>query len=284
MKRNTIVIHTNELGRYGVDVKPVSRLTDATQAAHRDDHYMFILLQSGRFVWEVDFKEIVLSGPSVCFIAPGQVHRYIHFKDTTGWLVFISTEFISTQNREIFEAYQNLLQSVAIGLNDAVFSTIPIIEDVLQQELMPLRRSLLGSLIDALSALVASHILQTQNAVNLIGGQKYKTVVRFKQLVRERYRELKQVQAYAVLLNITPLYLNEVAREITGFPASYWINQEILLEAKRMLYYTVLDVKQIAFELGYDDHAYFSRFFKKHTDNTPLAFRTAKPLFVQSSP
>lgn len=75
------------------------------------------------------------------------------------------------------------------------------------------------------------------------------------------------------MLNITPLYLNEIVKEITGFPASYWIQQETILEARRLLYYTDLDIKQIAYRLGYDDHAYFSRFFKKSTGNTASQFR-----------
>ncbi len=80
----------------------------------------------------------------------------------------------------------------------------------------------------------------------------------------------------AAQLHITPLYLNEIVKEITGFPASYWIHQEIMLEAKRLLYYTNLDVKQIAFDLGYEDHAYFSRFFKKNTGLTAGEFRNTK--------
>ncbi|GAA5087448.1 hypothetical protein GCM10023210_10290 [Chryseobacterium ginsengisoli] len=100
-------------------------------------------------------------------------------------------------------------------------------------------------------------------------------------MIQIHYKELKQVKEYASLLNITPLYLNEIVKEITGFSASHWIHQEIILEAQRLLYYTDLDIKQIAFQLGYEDHAYFSRFFKKNTGNTASQFRERKPLFVQ---
>jgi AraC family transcriptional activator of pobA len=49
--------------------------------------------------------------------------------------------------------------------------------------------------------------------------------------------------------------------------------QEVVLEAKRLLYYSRLNVKEIAYELGYEDHTYFSRLFKQNTEMTPLAFR-----------
>ena len=59
----------------------------------------------------------------------------------------------------------------------------------------------------------------------------------------------------------------------TGFPISYWIHQQVVLEAKRLLYYTNMDVKEIAFSLGYEDPTYFSRLFSKVTGISPGAFR-----------
>jgi AraC family transcriptional regulator, transcriptional activator of pobA len=76
--------------------------------------------------------------------------------------------------------------------------------------------------------------------------------------VQLRYKQYKQVKDYASFLNITPLYLNEIVKQITGFTVSYWIQQTIMLEAKRLLYYSKMDIKQIAFELGYEDFTYFS--------------------------
>lgn len=54
-------------------------------------------------------------------------------------------------------------------------------------------------------------------------------------------------------------YLNECVKNITGFSVSYHIQQRIILEAKRMLFYTNKSIKEIAIELGYDDYPYFSK-------------------------
>lgn len=273
MAKNTILLHQHELKTTSVEIKPMKSLNRTVQVPHRDDHYMFIVQQKGHFSWELDFTAITLSGPSLCFVAPGQVHRYTGYKNCEGWLVFVDSGLISTQFREIFDTYLNTHQSVPVQKEDAVFKIMPLLEDTLHQPSMPLRKIVMRSLIAALAGMTASKIIQSQNATNLIGGQKYDTVLRFKQLVNAQFKELKQVKAYASLLNITPLYLNEVVKEITGFAASHWIHQEILLEAKRLLFYSSLDVKQIAFDLGYEDHAYFSRFFKKNTGMTATAFR-----------
>lgn len=282
MKKQSIPIHVDELEAHGIEIHPIGGNIEAFQMPHRDDHYMFIIQQEGTFLLEVDFKEVVIVGASLCFVAPGQVHRYLSFKDTQGWMVFADTGLLAAQSRDIFSAYFNAGQSVPVQKDDAVFKLVPILEDVLGNALVPMREKLIGSLTDSLTALIASSIIKAQHATHVIGGQKYNTLIRFKKLVAEKYSQLKQVKDYAELLNISPLYLNEIVKEITGFPASYWISQEIILEAKRMLYYTTLDVKQIAYELGYEDHAYFSRFFKKHVGMTAMTFRNIKPLFVQS--
>lgn len=277
MKKQSIPIHVAELEENGIEIHPISNNIEPYQMPHRDDHYMFIIQQAGFMLLEVDFKEVAISGASLCFVAPGQVHRYLSYEDAQGWLMFADTSLLSVQSRDIFSAYFNAGQIATVQKDDAVFKLVPLLEEVVGNALMPLREKLISSLTDSMTSLIASSILKSQKVSHVIGGQKYNTVIRFKKLVAEKYSELKQVKEYAELLHLSPLYLNEITKEITGFPASYWISQEIILEAKRMLYYTTLDVKQIAYALGYEDHAYFSRFFKKHVGMTALTFRSLKP-------
>lgn len=282
MKKQSIPIHVAELEENGIEIHRISSNIEPYQMPHRDDHYMFIIQQAGSMLMEVDFKEVAIPGASLFFVAPGQVHRYLRFEDAQGWLLFVDTSLLSVQSRDIFSTYFNAGQIASVQKDDAVFKLVPLLEEVVGNALIPLREKLISSLTDSLTSLIASSIIKAKHVTHVIGGQKYNTVIRFKKLVAEKYSTLKQVKAYAEMLNISPLYLNEIAKEITGFPASYWISQEIILEARRMLYYTTLDVKQIAYALGYDDHAYFSRFFKKQVGMTALAFRNIKPLIVQS--
>ncbi len=94
-------------------------------------------------------------------------------------------------------------------------------------------------------------------------------------MVRQNYKTLKSPSEYAEKLNISRGYLTEAVREVTGKPAQHWIHQEILIEAKRLLAFTHLTIKQIAYELGYDDHTYFSRLFSKLEDESPSEFRNS---------
>lgn len=95
----------------------------------------------------------------------------------------------------------------------------------------------------------------------------------FQALLLDNVRTLKSPIQYAKALNYSLSHLNESVKITTGFPISYWIHQQVVLEAKRLLYYTNMDVKEIAFSLGYEDPTYFSRLFSKVTGISPGAFR-----------
>lgn len=242
--------------------------------AHRDDYYMLILLQKGTIEIEIDFTAITFKGAALCIVTPGQVHRYLQTKNIAGYFIFIDIALVSRQYREIFDTYEHVRQVATISKENVLFAGTQVLLQLLSQEYHALSRSVISSHVNTILGITASCIMQSQSAGHPGTGQRYNIVKQFKQLIREHYKTIKQVQHYAARLNITPLYLNEVVKDMTGLPASSWIQQEIILEAQRMLFYTSQDVKQIAWELGYEDHTYFSRFFKKNTGMTALEFRT----------
>jgi AraC family transcriptional activator of pobA len=278
MKKPAIDIHRDELKEVRVKVWQVNEpVKGRAEQAHRDDHFIFIIQRKGDFLWELDFNQVTLTGPTVCYVAPGQVHRYINIRRADVWMVFMESDLVPPQAIEIFNACLNGKQTAVIADNDPIFQLVPILDKALKQENTNLQQKLIGTLAATLALMTATKLITDHYDETLLSSQQYQLVTHFKKLLSDNFREIKQVKIYSVMLNITPLYLNEVSKAVTGFTASYWINQQVLLEAKRLLYYTTLDVKQVAYELGYDDHTYFSRFFKKHTGLTALSFRTGKP-------
>ncbi|WP_255155471.1 AraC family transcriptional regulator [Ferruginibacter sp. HRS2-29] len=94
----------------------------------------------------------------------------------------------------------------------------------------------------------------------------------FRKLLSEGWY-LRPPSWFARELNITTSHLNDSVKQITGYSCTYWLQDAMITEARRLLYYTNNDVKEIAFTLGFEDPAYFSRLFKKMTGETALAFR-----------
>ncbi|WP_374461465.1 helix-turn-helix domain-containing protein [Chryseobacterium taeanense] len=281
MAKTEILFHKDELKSTGIEIISLEGLEFKDKVPHRDDHFMLIIQIKGNFVLEIDFREVILSGSSLCYIAPGQVHQYREQENNEGWIVFLETALVAKAYLEVLNTSLNSHQFSEISPDDLIFNFIPVFKSMLTMQAETFTDSIITSLTDSLLGIFVQNLMQNRKAKNLIGGQKYKTVIEFKHLVQQHYKKLKQVKEYSEILNITPLYLNEIVKEITGFSASHWIHEEIILEAQRLLYYTDLDIKQIAYQLGYDDHAYFSRFFKKNTGNTASQFRIKKTLFVQ---
>ncbi|GAA4458171.1 AraC family transcriptional regulator [Rurimicrobium arvi] len=95
----------------------------------------------------------------------------------------------------------------------------------------------------------------------------------FSMLVEKHFREKHSVSEYAPLLNLAAKTLSNKLRRLNLPQPNEVIKDRIMLEAKRLLIYTPMSAKEIAYDLGYDDPAYFNRLFVRKTGNTPTAFR-----------
>jgi AraC family transcriptional activator of pobA len=87
--------------------------------------------------------------------------------------------------------------------------------------------------------------------------------VRFRELVEKHYAEHWTVERYAEELNLTESRLNRLSQKNFGKSAFGFIQERLLLEARRKLIYTSTSISQLAYELGFSDPGYFCRFFKK---------------------
>lgn len=98
-------------------------------------------------------------------------------------------------------------------------------------------------------------------------------VTRFLGLVDERFRERQTIEAYAATLGATPYLLNRATREGLGMSPSAVVRDRALQEAKRLLLYTMLDVGEVAFALGFQDAAHFGRLFRREVGEAPARWR-----------
>ena len=242
---------------------------------HRDDHYIFFLMEAGIASMMIDFAEVSIPEHCIFYVLPGQVHHRIDHVHAEGWFLAVDTLLVPKEFRLVFEN-QLLLQQPYL-LNQQQYqqshSLIQLLNNhFLYNKQSPFYIDILRSLLNAFTGIAACGYDHLND-----NGSKHSRPVQiaqqFKGLVSDNYKNEKRPTAYAGMLNLSEAYLNEALKKATGSPVSYWITHEVILEAKRLLYYTQLNVKEIAHELGYEDHTYFSRLFKKTTGVTPLDFR-----------
>lgn len=114
-----------------------------------------------------------------------------------------------------------------------------------------------------------------------VQDDKFYIIRRFNVLVETHYRKEHGVAFYAAQLNKSPKTLSNLFALYNDKTPLQVIQERILIEAKRLLYYTNQTIKEITFELGFEDAAYFSNFFKRHTALSPQDFRNNKSLVPQ---
>jgi AraC family transcriptional activator of pobA len=246
-----------------------------TIGAHRDDHFIFFLLEQGSGTVKIELQDITLTKGQLFFIAPSQVHHRIKTANARGWFVAVDISLIPLEYRNIFEP--RIIVQHPVSLSDDELKQYSALLTLLfeaftnrQQE--NLYQPIIHSLVEAFTGMVAVHYKQ----VNTIDNKYSRSAVltsQFKKLLVINSHKLMSPSAYAEQLNVSLGHLNGSVKKITGSPVSYWIQQELFMEAKRLLYHSDLEVKLIANELGYADYSYFSRSFRKAVGISPTEFR-----------
>ena len=119
--------------------------------------------------------------------------------------------------------------------------------------------------------------LRNRNAVstNLRSDHKRLVFQQFIKLVHENYSRERQVIYYADRLCISPKYLSRLCREISGKSAPEWIDAYVMLEAKNLLKYSDMPIKEIVYRLNFSNQTVFYKFFKAHTGMTPTEYRNS---------
>lgn len=105
-------------------------------------------------------------------------------------------------------------------------------------------------------------------------SEEHRIIAKLKDLLDKHYSQLHSPKDYAELLFMSAKTLSKIVKDTYGKPLSTLISDRIIIEAKRELYLTGKTIKEIAFELGYEDEYYFSRFFKNKTGISPKNYRT----------
>ena len=242
---------------------------------HRDDHYIFFLLKKGSGSLVIDLQNVDLKTGQLYYILPGQVHHHITTRKAEGWFLAIDTSLVPVECRNVFEGKLSL--QFPCTLRPALFQQCLNLLALLAERYAGTNKAGLDRL--AIYGLLQSFLAMAADAYDDLPEPNHRLSRpaelsrQFKMLMAKNIRVNKSPSDYSTRLNVSESYLNESVKRITGFSISYWIQQEILLEAKRLLYYSEFNVKEISYELGYEDPSYFSRFFRKAAGMSALEFR-----------
>ena len=251
-----------------------SSLHDWHIRPHRHGDLLQVLyMQSGRVELEIEGGMVQLEGTVLQVVPALCVHGYRFSPDTRGYVLSLALPLVSQLEQALGEHMLRKALGLSVvgkdkGYLNWLFANLWH-EYVGQQNG---RDIVLASMINGLLIWVHRRGRQ-HDAPSFAKGQQH--LQRFTALVEEHYREHLSVEQYAHRLGCSAPHLNALCRRLAGHSALELINRRLLLEAKRCLVYTSLNISQISESLGFSEPAYFSRFFKRHSAVTPSAFRHA---------
>ena len=253
-----------------------------TEQPHKHSYFEVCFFTDGSGEHEIDFRTHKIVSPGIHFLRPGQVHVIRRGKEYQGYLLVFSEEFfnLNFQNMEVIPGYPLITQLE----NGPILNLTQEQYDDFLQLIQNIKKELVNSDEESDKIIVSflkifflklrqnfSKLVTTKNETS---SRMRGLVYRFNQLVEENYTQIHHVKEYAEVLGESPINLNRAIKSVTGKTASEIIIERLILEAKRLLIYSDLNNKEVAYKLNYEDPSYFARIFRRKTGLTPSAFRT----------
>jgi AraC family transcriptional regulator, transcriptional activator of pobA len=246
---------------------------------HRKKYYFMSFVRMGSSRHWIDQVPYVLKPDTFYFTVPQQIHLKEASEPFTGITMSFTEEFLSLDESGALKKLpiiQNPDNGHELSLAD---NDVQFIDDLLVKIMAEYntksqwQQSMLLAYMKVLLIYLSRLYNQQLTDANALPGRAL--VNAYLAHIDSRYKEYHEVGHYAGLMNVSAGHLSELIKAQSGKPAIAHIHDRLIVEARRLLFHTERSVKEIAFELGFEDASYFNRFYKRITGDTPVVYRQA---------
>jgi AraC family transcriptional regulator, transcriptional activator of pobA len=263
----------------------ISDLRDAQAYDHvtRLNYYSVLWLQKGKGTYKADFSEYEFSADSMLFFTPYQPFMLTLDKAIEGKALFFHPDFFCIEKHKKEVAcngvlFNNVYNPPHIQLSDADKVEFAHLFAKMRSEMENTAMAQFDLLVSYLKIFLINasrlKVNQTPEAALVLQESKQPFVLnKLKDLIEDNFKTKHTPSEYADMLNITAKALGKISKQHFNKTLSELIQERIVIEAKRELYLTNKPIKEIAYELGFEDEYYFSRYFKKTSDISPQIYR-----------
>ncbi|MCQ2127254.1 MAG: AraC family transcriptional regulator [Bacteroidaceae bacterium] len=249
---------------------------------HVHTFYEILWFQDGTGSHFVDFQEYPIHPGTIFFLTPGQVHNFDGSDAYKGVAIKLCTDFMQGRGDDSdlfvkYDLFHTFDTSPYYVIDDGTAAQLQALVDSMEEELkigkdvghIDMLRSLLKIF------LIKVHRYGYKEGELRLDGLKpaHRLFVQFRGMLEKDYATKHTVQEYADGLNVSVRTLNKCVNECSGRSPLAFITDRIMLEARRQVRYGNLMIKEIAYNLGYEDPSYFVKLFKRQTGMLPSDFR-----------
>jgi AraC-like DNA-binding protein len=243
-------------------------------------HLVISICQSGSCKADFDMQPVEFKQHDIAVMLPDHIiGNGDCSEDYSVTMIIIARSFFDQlTNREAFRGFLKYKNRPNYHLNEEQYSQINTILATLRLVVEiehPKRIESIANLLDILFYALTDY----RGEESMKKEEKRSTYIfnAFYDLLIDNYQQQHELSWYAEKMCLTPKYFSGVIRQITGKSAAQWINEVLILHAKRLLYTrSNMTVQQIAYELGFKSNATFCRFFKDQTGLRPSEYRKEK--------
>ncbi len=249
----------------------------------RNNYFSLIWVQEGKGKVKADFAEYDFEANTLFAFSPYQPYMITAKGSIKGVAIYFHSDFfcIFKHHKEIScngVLYNNIYNPPFVKVDEPSVATFQMLTEQIKSEMQNTELAQYELLVSYLKIfLITAARLKTQQqpeAAEVLKDQKEPFILqKLKDTIEEKFKSKHSPADYAELLYITPKALAKITKAHFNKTLSSLINERIIIEAKRELYLTNKTVKEIAYELGYEDEYYFSRFFKVNADVSPQLYR-----------
>jgi AraC-like DNA-binding protein len=241
--------------------------------------YFIVLIDSGSITYNLDLQDITLAEGHLLFAMPNQVFTPPPKTADLNYFKVLFDENTLSLLPQQFPFLVNPLNSQTIIFDDAarerVRKVFEILNQILQLDKHPTDTEIILAYLNSLLAELNSAYFKNTAPLNILNSNLSK-FVEFKLMVETHLTEQPSVNAIAEKLDLTTNSLYRIVKEYSGVSPKDFLTNRLMIEAQRKLQYSTLSVKELAYELGFNDPDYFSRFFKKCTGKSISEFLEAR--------
>lgn len=238
---------------------------------HRQDFYGLFYFTNTKGSHFVDFKEYEIKEGQLFLISNEQVHFFKNIEKTKGNIILFTSSFLDNDwlIDQVFETaiynpflslnkeQRNYFHTLIKQINTIFFSNKKMKSEILKRYL----------------EIILFEIYQSNQERLTTKNNSYLRFITFKKDLKENFKTQKKVNFYAEKQNISPKTLNLAVRQTVDKSAKQFINEYLILSAKRLLINSTHTSSAIAYELGFDEPTNFTKFFKKAVNASPTMFR-----------
>ncbi|GAN82108.1 helix-turn-helix domain-containing protein [Acidocella aminolytica] len=258
-------------------IRDRSSVNDWTIRTHvHPDHAQLLLVTKGGGWIRMEARRYDVVAPALVVIPLACVHDMEFSAGTDGEVITVSKGYLAEPLFNSPELLASLNRpSVHVFDEEEVWEQLVKAFSKLRQEFI-WRATFRRQAITALLLHIFVHAARLSEAalgVELRLDRNYDLLNRFRALLEQDFRQQKRLEYYSGVLGVTVPRLNAACKARAGKAASRLLHERVIIEAKRILLYSGLSVAEVGHQLGFEDPAYFNRFFSQRVGQPPAAYR-----------